>query len=197
MADLTHPQFLTGKTIYLRPSHPDDTPNYYRWLNDREVTRFLLQHMPLPLPVEQAWMKRVTDTEQHEHLHFAIVLREGDRHVGAISIRQINWISRTASSGIVIGERSEWKKGIGLEAALLVLRFAFTGINLRKVHSAAMADNDGSVRLHRACGFKEIGRRRAQHFCDGRYQDEILFEIFAEEFDPVWERHHIEVTPTP
>jgi RimJ/RimL family protein N-acetyltransferase len=43
--------------------------------------------------------------------------------------------------------------------------------------------NEASIRLHRALGFLEEGRRRRNLFFDGQYHDDILFGLTREEFD--------------
>ncbi len=182
MTEIVHPRFLEGKRLYLRPSHVDDAERYYRWLNDREVTRWLLRQTPITLAAEESWLKRTCEQDPREDFHFAITLAEGDCHIGAVGLHRVNWIDRTASAGWLIGEKDEWKKGYGSEAVVLMLRYAFTGLGLRKVTSATLAPNVGSNRIHEKCGYQKIGTRRQHFFRDGALHDEFLWELFAEEF---------------
>jgi RimJ/RimL family protein N-acetyltransferase len=46
-----------------------------------------------------------------------------------------------------------------------------------------MAENEASIRLHHALGFKDEGRRRDTIFYNGRYNDELLFGLTRDEFD--------------
>lgn len=182
MSDIVHPRFLTGKRVYLRPSHIDDAERYYHWLNDREVTRWLLRQTPITLAAEEAWLKRTCEQDPREDFHFAITLVEGDRHIGAVGLHHVNWIDRHASTGWLIGEKDEWKKGYGFEAVSLALQYAFGTLGLRKVTSATLAPNVGSNRIHEKCGYKRIGVRQQHFLRDGALQDEILWELFAEKF---------------
>lgn len=198
MSEIVHPKFLEGGKIYLRPSHVGDAPAYYRWLNDREVTRWLLRQTPITLAAEEAWLARVTaDDPPREHFHFAIVRTDGDRHIGAIGLHHVSWIDRTAETGWLIGEKDEWRKGYGTEAVRLVLGYTFTGLGLRKVTSATVAANVGSNRVHEKCGYRLIGTRKAQFLRDGAHHDEHLWELSAEEFAEVERRALIHATHPP
>jgi len=197
MSEIVHPKFLQGKRLHLRPSHVGDAERYYRWLNDREVTRWLLRQTPITLAEEEAWLKRITEQDSREDFHFAITLADGDRHIGAVGLHRVSWIDRTASTGWLIGEKDEWKKGYGFEAVALMLGYAFTGLGLRKVISTTLAPNVGSNRIHEKCGYQKVGTRRQHFFRDGAYHDEILWELFAEEFARVEHQAFVHATHPP
>jgi hypothetical protein len=46
---------LIGKKVRLRALEREDLPNCVRWLNDREVTEFLLQNSPMSQAMEEKW----------------------------------------------------------------------------------------------------------------------------------------------
>lgn len=198
MSDIVHPKFLTGQKVYLRPSHVGDAERYYRWLNDREVTHWLLRQTPITLAEEEAWLRRTTEqTDPRTDFHFAMALNDGDRHIGAVGLHRVSWIDRTASTGWLIGEKTEWKKGYGFEAVALVLQFAFGSLGLRKVTSATIAPNVGSIRIHEKCGYQRVGLRRKHFFRDGAFHDEILWELFAEEFTAAQQHALVHATHPP
>lgn len=188
-------QFIVGKRLYLRPVEEGDLDRYYRWMNDRDVTRTILRHLPMPRGAQEAWVKQRSTEPPTTDFVFAVVLREGDEHIGTVGIHRVDWIDRTASMGWVIGAKEYWRRGYGFEAVMLALHYAFTGLNLRKVTSATLAMNIASNRIHEKCGYREVGRRREQFFRDGAYYDEILFELFAEDFARVWEEQKAYVMP--
>ncbi|MDO8463429.1 MAG: GNAT family N-acetyltransferase [bacterium] len=192
-----HVQFLMSKRLYLRPVEIEDLDRYYRWMNDRAVTRTLLRHTPLPRGAEEAWIRACTMERPSTDFVFAVVLAETREHIGTVGLHEINWIDRTGTTGWFIGEKEHWGKGYATEAVLLMLHYAFTGLNLRKITSQTIASNIASNRVHEKCGYRECGRSHAQVFRDGQYVDELLFELFAEEFAAVWERHAPRALQTP
>ncbi|MBI4433630.1 GNAT family N-acetyltransferase [Candidatus Uhrbacteria bacterium] len=190
MAKDTQPEFRSGARLALRPLDPrTDTERCYAWMNDPEVTRWLLRHTPIPFPAQQTWITEITKERPHTDFVFAVVLREDGTHIGNVGLHRIEYVDRTGSTGWVIGSKEHWKRGYGFEAVMLLLRYAFTGLNLRKVTSATVAPNLGSNRIHEKCGYTETGRRRAQFFRDGAYYDEVLWELFAEDHARTWEQH--------
>lgn len=192
-----HAQFLIGRQVYLRPVEPDDLERYYRWMNDREVTRWTTNVVPIPLPAERQWIEDATKSRPTTKHVFSIVLTKEDLHIGVTGIHAIDWVSRVGTTGIVIGDRSCWRRGYGFEAKMLVLRYAFATLNLRKLLAAAMEGNAASQRNLRKQGYREVGRFTANAYRDGAYYDEILFELFAGDFAKVWEEHRERMLPAP
>lgn len=196
MSEHTIVKCIEGKQLYLRPVDPrTDAERYYRWMNDPEVTRWLLHQPPMPYPAEIAYLEHATKERPTTDYVFAIVLAADDAHIGSVGIHRIDWISRTGGTGLMIGAREHWRKGYGFAAKMLALRFAFQTLGLRKVISGAIAGNTASRGNLEKQGYREIGRRRAHIFRHGTFHDEILFELFAEEFAAVWERHRSAVLP--
>lgn len=185
------PRYIEGKCLYLRPLDPRvDTDRYYLWMNTPEVTAHLLRQTPVSYPAEEQWVRQAaTPSGYPTHYLFAVVLKEDNRHVGSVDVRNINWIDRTGEMGLLIGEPELWQKGHGFEAAMLGNSFAFRVINLRKLCSSTIATNAASIATHEKCGCVKIGLRRQQRFRDGSYVDEVLFEHFAEDFEVAWRKH--------
>jgi RimJ/RimL family protein N-acetyltransferase len=64
----------------------------------------------------------------------------------------------------------------------LILDYAFNHLNLHKIWSEILADNEAPLRLHRWTGFTEEVILREQVFKDGRYRDVVRIGILADEF---------------
>ncbi|MDO8425834.1 MAG: GNAT family N-acetyltransferase [bacterium] len=191
-----HAQFLIGQRLYLRPIEQNDIDRCYVWMNDRAVTRTLLRHIPIPHGAQNEWIQSHIAKRPTTGFTFAIVLNSSNEHIGNCGIEGIDWIDRTGTTGWVIGAKECWGQGYATEAVMLLLHYGFTGLNLRKITSAIIADNIASNRVHEKCGYREAGRYRKQFFRDGVYIDEILFELFAEDFMQVWEQHRDRILPT-
>jgi len=108
--------FLAGEKIYLREIRPSDvseTSNYYRWLNDPEVTRYYQPYGIFPLSVETL-LERVTGAIKNPDIvPLAIILpADGEEpvHIGAIQLGPINWLNRFAEIGYSV-DRPYWGKG--------------------------------------------------------------------------------------
>lgn len=173
--------FLEGERLYLREVRPSDVNEaYYRWMNDPEVTRYLESRF-YPNSLEKLQEYVAAKLGDRDNVFLAIVLKEGDRHIGNVKLGPIDWIHRVADMGFLIGERSAWGQGYAPEAVRLVAEYAFTVLNLRKVTGGCYETNQGSVRVLEKAGFEREGVRPQHFFSEGRYVDCLLFGKIREE----------------
>jgi RimJ/RimL family protein N-acetyltransferase len=67
------------------------------------------------------------------------------KFIGTIGLHEINWISRLAEMGILIGAQDEWGKGYASEAEKMILHYGFFFLNLRKIVVTIYKENKGSL----------------------------------------------------
>jgi ribosomal-protein-alanine N-acetyltransferase len=174
--------FLTGERIYLRLLNETDiTEDYVGWLNDSQVVRYLeTGRFPSTPETIQKYIERFT--ESSTDIIFAIVNKENEKHIGNVSLNDINWIHRTANTGLLIGRKEYWGKRYAFEAWNLVLEYAFERLGLRKVTAGVIKGNDASVATLKKLGFKLEGTSRQQYFVEGSYNDAFRFGLLKDEF---------------
>lgn len=173
---------LVGEKVNLRALEPTDLDNCLRWVNDREVTRYLLTgRWPTSRKAEEAWLERQVKGEDPSNKVLVIEAKDGT-YLGNIGLHHIDYISGFAELGIVIGRKDYWGQGYGTDAARTLLRFAFQNLRLRKVILRVFGSNIRAQKCYAKLGFKEVGRLKAHILRDGKYEDEIIMEVFAEEF---------------
>jgi len=171
--------FLVGTKLYLRPLVEADAPACWAWVNDPDVRRTLaLREGPNTEELTRAWIRGL---DFRRNMEFAILTRDGDRHVGNCGLNGLNHVDRHAMLGIVIGRKDHWGYGLGTEAVTLLCRYAFEQLNLHKICLSCYAINERGLRLYARVGFKVEGRRREQVFIDGRWVDELLLGLLREE----------------
>lgn len=178
MADL----LLKGARLHLRPVTPADIDGpYLSWLNDPETTRFLDTGRE---PVTREALERMVraSVASTDAVLLAIVDRQTGRHIGNIRLSMINRLHRTASLGILIGEREFRGKGYAREAVELMLRHAFERLGLHKVTAGAYSDHAACLTAFQRAGFAVEGRQRQHLFRDGIYHDKVLMGCLREEF---------------
>lgn len=161
--------FLVGQKLYLRLLDESDIgEEYLSWLNDHEVIRYLeTGKFPVTLADLREYVKRFEN--RTTDLIFAIIDSDSDQHIGNVTLNHINWIHRTADTGIMIGRKEFWGKGYGFEAWSLLIEYAFNRLGLRKIIAGAFADHGASVNVLKKLGFKEEGILRRQALVDGDY----------------------------
>lgn len=178
---MDHP-FIIGKKIYLRGLGRSDLEgDYFDWLNDREVTKFLDSGV-FPNTTEKMEEYYRTTVLSTNNVVLAIIDKKSDQHVGNIKLGPMNWITRVAPLGIMIGNKDFWGKGCGTEAIRLVLDYAFKRLNLHKVIAGIAAIHQGSIKAFQKAGFGIEGRAKSQFFLEGEYHDSLYLGITKEHF---------------
>jgi RimJ/RimL family protein N-acetyltransferase len=128
-----------------------------------------------------------TMDEESGWCRLAIETIESRRWVGTVGLHSVNRRWRFGDINIVIAPPSEWGKGYGGEAMLLLMNYAFNELDFQRIGLGVFEPNERAVALYRSLGFVEEGRLRRKYYYKGRYHDEILMSMLREEFT---EQHH-------
>jgi RimJ/RimL family protein N-acetyltransferase len=171
--------FLKGKKVILRPVSEKDIPLFLRWLNDPEVRQYIANILPVTEGGEREYIQGLAKKSDTD---IVLVIEVKGRPIGVMGLHRINWQSRTAVTGAIIGEKDCWNKGYGTDAKMALLGYAFNTLNLRKIMSSVKAFNERSVAYSLHCGYQIEGRLRDQHFVNGCYCDEIILGLFKEQW---------------
>lgn len=180
-------KFRVGKKVSLRLLEEDDVPLLAKWINDEEVTQYVSSCLPHTIAEEIEWLSKLSSKKPNDFV-FGLETAEG-LLIGTMGLHRINYVDRTAGTGAMIGEKEYWGKGYGSEAKMLLLKYAFDTLNLRKICASVIAFNERSLAYQIKCGYKIEGRRKDQMFRNGQYFDEILVAVFREDWLPIWERY--------
>jgi len=177
-----------GKLVRLTGIDPEEvSKSFSQWNRDSEYKR-LLDTDPPRLHSSKAikeWIEK--DIEKQTDMYwFAIRTLEDDRLLGDITLSVINRGSRDAFVGIGIGEREFWGKGYGSDAMRLILHYAFTELNLRRVSLTVFEFNQRALRSYEKAGFRLEGKQRQSMQREGRRWDILYMGILREE----WMEHY-------
>jgi ribosomal-protein-alanine N-acetyltransferase len=173
--------YLQSERIYLREVRVSDVnEDYYRWMNDPEITRYLESRF---FPNDIDSLKEYVNQRQKDRnsVSLAIMIKGEERHIGNIKLGPIDWIHRLADVGVLIGDKGSWGGGYATEAISLVIKLAFQGLNLHKLTAGYYADNKGSEKAFRKNGFVVEGLRRKHRFCEGSYVDTVVLGLLRED----------------
>ena len=174
--------FLAGERLYLRPLEESDADGEYPgWLNDDEVSRGNAHNrFPYTRQAALEYIRRAGTTQ--DAVILAMILREGDVHVGNISLQRIEPVWRSAEFAILVGAKSCWGKGYGEEAGRLLLDHAFFTLNLHRVYCGTFSTNVGMQRLAEKLGMEEEGRRREAAFKEGLWLDVLEYGVLRQTY---------------
>jgi RimJ/RimL family protein N-acetyltransferase len=174
--------FLIGDRIYLRPLDAEaDLERCLRWINDPEILATLGRRHPTGRSTEQEWLQGQYKSDAHMNL--AIVVKDGDRHIGNCGFNEIDYVNRFAVFGILIGEKDAWGHGYGPEAARLILKHGFAELGLHRIGLDVYSHNARALRAYEKAGFVREGVLRESYFRNGVYHDTIVMSVLESEWD--------------
>lgn len=175
---------LEGERVALREFRQEDVAILHGWVNDREVVRYLSWAVfPQTLRDTESFVEAQMRGADPLNRAFVIALREPEELcIGTLGCHNIDWRSRNAELGIVVGRREYLGKGYGAEAMRLLLGFCFDELNLHRVFLRVFDFNQRAIGSYLKCGFLEEGRLRQAFFRDGQYHDVVVMGLLAQEF---------------
>src|SRR4051794_12743119 len=88
--------------------------NALRWMNDPEITATLEFNLGISRKQEEAFFDRIEGPSDNDFVW--AMLDAMERHIGFIGLNAVNWRNRTATGGLVIGDRSAWRQGYASDA---------------------------------------------------------------------------------
>jgi RimJ/RimL family protein N-acetyltransferase len=169
---------LQGEKVRLHSVDRENLPKFLGWVNDPEVTRFLMVDPPMGMEQEEAWFEGIRDRDA---MIFTIHTMDGEV-IGNCGLEKISWRDRKATLGIMIGSKTHWDKGYGTDAVRTLLRYCFEELNLMRVCLICDQANVRAQRSYEKCGFVREGVMRAYRYKNGAYVDEVIMSILRPEW---------------
>lgn len=175
---------ILGERIRFRAMERADLVHFVDWINDPEVRRGISSFLPLSLVREERWFEDMLKRPVEEH-PFALEIQQKKKWVliGSCGLFDIDWISRKAEIGIMIGDKRQWNKGYGTETMRLILKHGFETLNLHRLYLKVFDTNPGAIRAYEKAGFVLEARLREAHFADGAYHDDLIMSVLRSEWD--------------
>ena len=172
--------FLVGEKLYLRAMERSDAPQVAAWFARAEVRRGTRQYLPRSLSAHE---QRIADgAASAENIMFGVALREDDRLVGACGLHHIDPRNHSAELGMVIGDPADWGRGLGSEAARLLIAYGFDTVNLHRLWLEVYEDNPWARKIYETLGFRLEGTLREHGFREGRWWNLHYMGLLAHEY---------------
>lgn len=178
--------YLVGNNIKLvKFTERHITSSYIEWLNDHSINRYMFSGR-LPIGIDE-----ISIPNTISELRFAALsslkysceddtLVESDdysEYIGTISINSIDWISRRAEIGYMIGDKNYWGVGIASEMVKLITDYGIDRINMNKIEAGVISGNIGSIKVLEKNGFRKYGTIPSEYFLEGEYLDSDRFYL--------------------
>lgn len=171
---------MQGERIWLRPIAVEDAEELSRSSHTETEPALIGPRVPLSAVSFERWIARLG---ADEHV-FAICRRGEDLCIGTVSLRRIDMDNRTAETGIGLMHPEDRGKGLGREAKVLLLDYAFRVLGLHAVSCTIAARNTCSARAVERQGYRYAGRLRASSVGpDGEIGDTLVYDLLRREWE--------------
>jgi RimJ/RimL family protein N-acetyltransferase len=179
---------LPNDLVTLRDFTVEDVKAAYAVVGDERVSRWLSfdtrDHAGAVAMVEGA-LRAAQATPRTE---FYIAIEPADRPTLIGFVRLALGTHHGAKLGYAI-HADHWGHGYATEAALTILRFGFTELDLHRVTAAVGPDNAASVAVLEHLGFTLEGKLRDHVFTNEAWRDRLLYSLLRHEFTPTASAH--------
>jgi len=175
-----------GEKVQLAAVQREYLPQYVEWLNDWEVSQYLMPGTAVPFSVEDEneWFDH--QRKEDGSFVFAILALPDNKLIGNCGLNRVDMKNRSGVFGIFIGDKNYWNKGFGTDATRSLLRFAFEELGLNRVELEVYDFNLRAMRAYEKAGFRRDGVRRQGLYRNGQFHDEIIMCILREEWNALY-----------
>ena len=172
---------LSGQQVTLRELRVEDATSLLTMVSTEEVSRFI---SPPPTTVEGferfiTWAVR--ERGRGNYVCFAVVPHGMTSAVGLFQLRGLEPGFATAEWGFALGS-AYWGSGMFVEAARMVLDFAFDVASVVRLEARAAISNGRGNGALRKLGAVQEGVLRRSFFRGGEYHDQVMWSVLAEDW---------------
>lgn len=180
-------QLFEGQDIRFGPiDHEKDPEIESKWTHDALFMRMFDLSPARPMSaamVRKQYEKLEKQVEEEKNLYyFTLRAKADDRLIGKAIVEWIEWTNSNAFLRLGIGAVEDRRKGYGSQALMLLLRYAFSELNLFRVTANVQEYNEPAIALLKKFGFVEEVRRRQGLDRDGRRWDLLVFGLLKDEW---------------
>ena len=173
---------LIHKNCYIRPLKAEDVGDaYLKWIQDEEVTKYLeIRHNTY---TKKDLLEYVASFENDSTKYlFGVFDNQTDKHVGNCTLYGINWNTETFDLGVLIGDTDYTDKNVGVEAVLLLFKYAFEHLKLRKFFGGCYSKHIQTIFVLKRCGCEKEAVLKDKFVHNGIYMDQLVFALTKEKW---------------
>jgi len=155
--------------------------DYPYWFEDEEVHKYN-SHWSNPKTLKSV-SKFIDDLEfDSTQLVFSIYSVKNNKHIGNISLQNIDSFNQSAEMAFLFGDRDYWGKGYAFLASKIIINHGFNHLNLKRLYLGCLEKNTAMCKLSIKLGFLKEGLRRRAIFSGGDFNDVVEYGLLKDEY---------------
>ena len=165
----------------LRKWEGRDVTSVARYINNRNVQRWLRDGLAFPYPIEDAlaFIEGICLAADPQK-EIMLAIEAGGEAVGSIGVfRKDNVYRKSAELGYWLAEPF-WGRGIMTRAVEQICAIAFDTLGVVRIFAEPFAENTKSRRVLEKAGFHLEGTMRRSVYKEGRVMDSCMYALLRE-----------------
>lgn len=147
---------------------------YTKWINDESINQWVgHSHQVIHRELEKKFIDNASTAEDGT-LTFSIVTKTSRQLIGTCSISKKAY---SGNLGILIGDSSEYNKGIGTEVIKMLIKFCFNELHYHRVELNVCDDNKRAIKCYEKAGLVQCGTKHEFCYYGGKWHDLIQMEL--------------------
>lgn len=171
---------IKGKFVTLRQMSKSDMQLICDMFNDPELEN-LVVGWAFPLSIEQQNLWFENNIGDNRNFRFVIETPE-DGAIGIATLTDIDWKNRRAYHGIKLANIERHSKGVGTDAVMAIMRYAFDELGLHRLDGSWFDFNVPSKKLYTKCGWKEEGIKRDYIYKRGEWRNLTVVGVLESDY---------------
>ena len=144
---------ISSKKIILRNPEDEDSELYFKWINNKQLVEYNSTFKVVSKKDHNIWFGNITKDKNIKI--FSIIEKSNNKLIGSCSLRNINYVSKSAELQIRIGEKLFRNKGLGSEAVKLLVSYGFKFLNLNEIYLHVFENNLRAIKTYEKNKFKK------------------------------------------
>jgi diamine N-acetyltransferase len=170
-------EYLKGENSNLRALEPEDLEFLYTIENNESFWEISHTQTPFSKYLLKQYLENAhLDIFEAKQLRLLIEEKSTKRQIGLIDLFDFNPQHKRAGIGILIHPDFQ-KNGFAFEALSILIDYAFKYLNVHQLYANITANNSKSISLFTKHKFKKVGIKKDWILSEGKFKDEILFQL--------------------
>lgn len=179
---------IKGKKVVIRAICFDDLDILLKAINSEELEKYELRtNFPISYDDQKHWYEQQRNDSSGKKL----VITYENKVIGYTNILNIDWVNRSAWTGIKIFSEEYRGMGLATDSVMAIMKYAFDSLNLMRLEGLIFEYNNQSKKLYiDRCGWKVEGIKRKCVYKNGEYYNAEYVSILRTEYYELIEKNN-------
>lgn len=171
-----------GNDLRFRKVEVNDADILAEWFNDLENVKFMSSRVRGRVHTSESQRHDIVRPDDGTEFLWMVHKGNLEAPIAHAGVDDIDYHDMRGEIFFLIGDKRAKGRGIGKDIVFFLQDFAFSHLSLNSLFATATMENVPSNHILQFTGFSRIGIRREYHFLEGRYYDEVFYDITRTEY---------------